>query len=204
MNNKLYRLLCLLFISSNALAANQAKIAATGETNGAVGSSNGVAWPIPRFVSGTGATADCITDNLTGLMWAKNGIIGFEATNGGGVIAQPNYANATAELNQINWNQALTAVANMNTAPIKLCGYSDWRLPNKVELKSMVNYGNSNPAGWLNNQGFSNVQPNPYWSSSSSALNIPKAWRINFFDGNVSSSDKSPTVLYVWPVRGGQ
>ncbi len=33
----------------------------------------GVAWPNPRFVSGTGAAADCMTDKLTGLMWPKNG-----------------------------------------------------------------------------------------------------------------------------------
>jgi len=29
----------------------------------------GVAWPEPRFT----VSGDCVTDNLTGLMWAKNG-----------------------------------------------------------------------------------------------------------------------------------
>lgn len=33
----------------------------------------GVAWPSPRFTTGTGAGVDCVTDNLTGLMWAENG-----------------------------------------------------------------------------------------------------------------------------------
>ncbi len=33
----------------------------------------GVPWPNPRFTSGTGTEADCVIDNLTGLMWPKNG-----------------------------------------------------------------------------------------------------------------------------------
>src|SRR3990172_2385071 len=32
----------------------------------------GVAWPSPRFTAGTGTEADCVTDNLTGLIWVKN------------------------------------------------------------------------------------------------------------------------------------
>lgn len=32
----------------------------------------GVVWPSPRFTVGTGAEADCVTDNLTGLMWVKS------------------------------------------------------------------------------------------------------------------------------------
>ena len=180
MNNKLYGLLGILFISGNVFAAvAPAQIPKTGESGGATGSNMGVAWPNPRFVAGTGATADCITDKLTGLMWPKNGIIGFEATDGGGPIAQPNYANTTATLNQITWAQALTGVANMNTAPNKLCGYSDWRLPNKVELRSLINYG-ANPYAWLNQptQGFAGVQDNGYWSTTicSFKANNPIFW----------------------------
>lgn len=204
MNNKLYGLLGILFISGNVFAAvAPAQVPKTGESGGATGSNMGVAWPNPRFVAGTGATADCITDKLTGLMWPKNGIIGFEATDGGGPIAQPNYANTTATLNQITWAQALTGVANMNTAPNKLCGYSDWRLPNKVELKSLINYGQSNPASWLNGQGFANVQDYLYWSSSSIAISTLNAWYVYFADGSTDALDKTASI-HVWPVRGGQ
>ncbi|MCC6542909.1 MAG: hypothetical protein IT392_00205 [Nitrospirae bacterium] len=31
----------------------------------------GVPWPSPRFTAGTGTGADCVTDNLTGLMWQR-------------------------------------------------------------------------------------------------------------------------------------
>ncbi len=75
----------------------------------------GVAWPNPRFVSGTGAEADCMTDTLTGLMWPKNG----------------NLAGGTK-----TWQEALDYANGLN-----YCGHSDWRLPNRKELFSLVNRG---------------------------------------------------------------
>ena len=209
--------LSLLMTSASIFAVAPAQVPVTGGVaEGLVsGATKGVAWPSPRFVAGTGATADCITDKLTGLMWPKNGIIGFEATDGGGPIAQPDYANTTTTLNQINWTNALTAVGNLNTAPIKLCGYSDWRLPNKVELKSLVNYGAANPANWLmygsGNSGtpacdgacFANVQANFYMSSSSYASNTTGEWVVAFTNGLVSAVAKSSNYS-AWPVRGGQ
>ena len=203
--SKLSGLLSLIFVATSAVAVAPAQVPATGEAaGGGAGATKGVAWPSPRFIAGTGTTADCITDKLTGLMWPKNGVIGFEATNGGGPIAQPDYANTTSNLNQITWAQALTAVGKMNTATSKLCGYSDWRLPNKVELSSLVNYGQISPATWLNTQGFSNVQANYYWSSSTGASNTSLAWVVFFSYGLVYANGKSTTSYCVWPVRLGQ
>ena len=45
----------------------------------------GVAWPIPRFV----VSGDCVTDNLTGLMWAK-----------------------TPELSTNDWDSAISSIHN--------------------------------------------------------------------------------------------
>ena len=32
----------------------------------------GAAWPTPRFSVGTGTSSNCVTDELTGLMWLKS------------------------------------------------------------------------------------------------------------------------------------
>lgn len=190
---------CLLLagLCGLASAANIAYVpkAAPGDTATA---GAGKQWPTTRFV----VNGDCITDNLTGLMWAKNGVIGFEATDGGGPIAQPNYANTTANLNNLSWSNAAIAINNMNTATTKLCGYSDWRLPNQKELLSLFNYAvvSGNQANWLNTQGFTGVEPNVYWSSTAGGVG---AWRVLMLNGSSGSFDVT-YAFYVLPVRGGQ
>ena len=135
----------------------------------------GVAWPAPRFVVGAGAMLDCVTDNLTGLMWVRS----------------PSTTTAT-------WANALTSANNLT-----LCGFSDWRLPNINELKSLVNSEAADPAAFLNAQGFTGVQASYYWSSSSYAGSAANAWLVDLSDGNVLVSNKSD-INYVWPVRAGQ
>jgi hypothetical protein len=137
----------------------------------------GVDWPDPRFT----VSGDCVTDNLTGLMWAKNG----------------NLPNGTR-----TWQGALDFVASMN-AGSGLCGYKDWRLPNVNELESLINSGEANPGNWLNSQGFSNVQSIFYWSSTSDAYYTACAWVVRMWDGSVYFHSKSG-YYYVWPVRSGQ
>ena len=132
----------------------------------------GVAWPSPRFT----VSGDCVTDNLTGLMWVKS----------------PDSIART-------WQGALDYANGLS-----LCGFTDWRLPNVNELESMVNAGQSNPAAWLNTQGFSNVQSDEYWSSTSYAYSTSGAWIVGMWGGYVSISGKSDDSYYVWPIRSGQ
>ena len=150
----------------------------------------GVAWPSPRFTAAT----DTVTDNLTGLMWAKN-------ANAGG---------------QKTWANALTYCNGLT-----LGGHEDWRLPNRFELESLLDLAYfspalSNDAGtgqWTSGGGssFTGVQSDQdsdyYWSSTTFAQYTDYAWSVGLFSGNVdwvgNESGKSQT-LYVWPVRGGQ
>jgi hypothetical protein len=134
----------------------------------------GVAWPVPRFVVGTGATPDCVTGTLTGLMWVK----------------EPSAVPDT-------WANALTTTNNLT-----LCGFSDWRLPNCKELRSLIDYSLANTTT-LNTMGFSNVQANDYWSSSSHAGSTGVAWIVDMSDGFVDAYNKSVNN-HVWPVRAGQ
>lgn len=139
----------------------------------------GVAWPAPRFVVGTGVgtTDQCVTDSLTGLMWVRS----------------PSTTPDT-------WANALTSANSLD-----LCGFTDWRLPNRNELRSLVNYGLADNAGALNTLGFSNVQGSFYWTSSSYANPIV-AWVIRMTDGATSAAGSSlkSQSLYIWPVRAGQ
>ncbi|MFV1950570.1 MAG: DUF1566 domain-containing protein [Nitrospinota bacterium] len=139
----------------------------------------GVAWPSPRFTDNGGGT---VTDNLTGLMWTKD-------------------ANLAG--NKKVWQDALDYVADMNAGKNKNFGHTDWRLPNRRELKSLVDAWQYNPALPADHP-FTNVVPYQYWSSTSHAGLDNHAWRVNMWDGYTSGMHKvyNAYPAMVWPVRG--
>jgi hypothetical protein len=144
----------------------------------------------PRFT--VDVTGDCITDNLTGLMWPRNA----------NLLA----GTGAATTGLRTWQQALDYVNNLRTplpTALSLCLAGDWRLPNRKELRSLISYNLENNAATLNTLGFSNVQAGLYWSSSSYAGSPATAWFVGLNDGRVSTSNKASSH-YVWPVRAGQ
>jgi hypothetical protein len=200
MDKKLISLGVLLFglyLSGNA--ANLALVPQTGQTstlplaaptNSDGDLRKGAAWPSTRFVADP--SGNCITDNLTGLMWVKD----LDTVNGG---------------NYIDWYNALTTADNGTW-----CGYTDWRMPNINELRSLANYGYASPANWLmygsgslgspacSGVCFANVKTN-YWTSSSSASNPASAWNFTISNGNTGTNPKtSGNTVQLFPVRGGQ
>ncbi|HZX48626.1 MAG TPA: DUF1566 domain-containing protein [Nitrospirota bacterium] len=112
----------------------------------------GMVWPNPRFT----VSGDCVTDNLTGLMWTKD-------------------ANLPGTYK--TWQQVI-GYAN----GLSLCGYTDWRLPNRKELHSLTDYYRSYPA-LPSGHPFLNVQSYYYWSSTSSASFEDSAWFVSIWDG---------------------
>ena len=140
----------------------------------------GVEWPSPRF----SVSRDVVTDNLTGLMWTKD---------------------ANLPGTGMEWQQALDYVSGMNSSTYPNYSYTDWRLPNINELESLVNCGVENPAAWLQDQGFTNVQAMNYWSSTTVPGSSGYAWELRLYEGGwISTGYKSPDMGdYVWPVRGG-
>jgi hypothetical protein len=137
----------------------------------------GVVWPDPRFT----VSGDCVNDNLTGLIWAKNA----------------NMPNGS-----LYWHGALDYVASLNSGS-GLCGFHDWRLPNFKELKSLIDYSHYNLSLPLNHP-FINVNSNYYWSSTSLPSYPRNALVVFFSVGSVRDYDKWVPNSYVWPVRSGQ
>jgi hypothetical protein len=102
----------------------------------------GVAWPSPRFVDNGNGT---ITDKLTGLDWLKK-------------------ANCFGAQ---SWTSAIASANGLASGACSLTDNStagQWRLPNILELYSLVNMQVPDGAAWLNSVGFENATF--YWSST--------------------------------------
>lgn len=135
----------------------------------------GVELPDPRFTVGDGIATNCVTDELTGLMWAIDASIG----------------------ENLVWSDALLFCNNLIHG-----GYNDWRLPNLRELQSLMDYGRVEPALPFEHP-FANVLTVNYWTGTSHANNTGNAWTVRLSDGAVNDEFKTLSRM-AWPVRGGQ
>jgi hypothetical protein len=104
-----------------------------------------------------------VTDNVTGLMWQK-------------AVPTGTYM----------WTQA---VAYCQT--VTLGAHSDWRLPSRIELVSIVDAGLSDPS--INGMHFPSTPTAYFWSSSPVASSTSGAWYVDFNSGNTSYNDMSDT-----------
>ena len=176
------------------LIGERAHVPKTGQTVASVIHDDGhlekgVAWPSPRFITGT---TGIVTDTLTGLIW-------LEDADCFGIRSWTN------------------AVSDARTLASGSCGLTDgsvanqWRLPNVRELHSLIHFGFDTPAlpntagtgKWSEGDPFTDVWASVYWSSTSYAFTSASAWYVSLGDGEVDEADKG-TTRHVWPVRGGQ
>ena len=117
-------------------------------------------------------SGNIVTDSTTGLQW-QDDAVGSTMTWQGA----------------IDYCEALV-----------LDSYDDWRLPNKNELITIIDYDVSNPA--IDNH-FQNTISSNYWSSTTSASNTSYAWSVDFSSAYTSYYRKDYSY-YVRCVRAGQ
>ena len=157
-------------------AVNSVSLPDTGQTTGytvTAGEDMDYAINPPSYTDNGDGT---ITDNVTGLIWQKQD-------------------DATTQ----EWDVANTYCSN-NTSGLPGTG---WRLPTRMELVSILNYGTYGPAS--NTTYFPNTQSSYYWSSSTWAGYASIiAWRVDFNNGYTDTNDMTGLLgmQYVRCVRG--
>lgn len=124
-----------------------------------------------------------VTDSWTELMWQRCSL--SQTWDG---------STCTGSASTYTWQGALQQGESNSFA-----GYSDWRLPNRKELRSIVAYDRYSPA--INTTVFPNTPSSSYWSSS--VANYSDTWVIHFNNGDDGDSGRDYTGA-VRLVRGGQ
>ena len=140
---------------------------------------NSAAQANSRFIDNGDGT---VTDTSTSLMWLQ------DAT----CLGTADWQSSFTKLKSYNSNQAsYNCGAKHNT-------YSDWNIPNRHELRSLIDHTTDLPALPASHP-FSHVQPN-YWTSTTAAFNASHAYKIFMGTGELQVSNKE-TLQYIWPVR---
>ena len=113
------------------------------------------------------------TVSLNGLMWQDN---------------------KETETLKMNWEDAKKYCTHLS-----LFAISDWRLPSREELESIIDKARRPSI----KKEFKFISSSYYWSSTSSVYNSNYAWGVLFYGGS-SFNDGKNNNYYVRCVRGGQ
>ena len=85
-----------------------------------------------------------------------------------------------------NWNDAKEYCDKL-----ELGGFTDWRLPTREELYSIIDFSRVNSAY---SAIFANSSSDYYWTSTTSLKDNAKAWVVYFYNGMLSLEDKDSAV----------
>ena len=141
----------------------------------------------------------CVLDNVTGLIWevktddgglrdrddSYNWYNSDPATNGGAV----GYADDDGDIcygydssNASTYCNTEAFAARVNA--VGLCGANNWRMPTRLELRSIVDHSRISPS--MDQGYFPNTHSSSnYWSASPKASDSSSAWAVHSYNGSV-------------------
>ena len=131
----------------------------------------------------------CVRDSKTGLLWE------IKTRDGGLQDASHNYSWFVPDSNSNGGfagyrNKGICPMSLCNTQSYikainhqKLCNKSNWRLPTREELRSIISYQIKYPGPVVDQRFFPNTLSQFYWSSVPDANNKDSAWGIGFSFG---------------------
>lgn len=161
---------------------------------------------------GSGATSHpCVRDNVTGLIWEVKTDDGglhdkdwtytwYKTNSPDGNNGMP---SGTANCKTVGRCDTEKFVQDVNAAG--WCGYSDWRMPTRLELQGIVDYGRFNPS--IDRTYFPNTLDSTFWSANQGSRYemfewIYLAWLVDFGYG-IQHNDYRIYANGVRLVRGG-
>ena len=139
-----------------------------------------------RFIQRTVGGDDIVLDRATGLMWPKD-----FAGAGGNLGVTKTWNGPPGGASALFW------ASNLNFA-----GFDDWRIPNALELASLINFETGPPYIW---PPFINCKWNPdgyYWTGTTYPTNTLQAMAVYFEFPYVGVRTKT-NHTYVIAVRKG-
>lgn len=116
-----------------------------------------------------------VNDTWTGLVWHRN---------------------ANLAKFPLSWDEAIQFVNEMNRQ--QHSGRSDWRLPTREELFSLISHQNINPC-LPENHPFQNIFDGYYWTRTECARLTNQAWYIHMGGARIYRGMKHCSYM-VWPV----
>jgi len=142
-----------------------------------------------------------LLDRRSGLMWM---------VCSSGRSYDPSTARCTGN-GLFTFEQALALPTGINTDASANRGYDDWRLPNRAELASLVDYEQRNPAVSSDNALTASLRsdlegnPGSFWTSSWVPSNgAGDAFVVNFTTGEVALTPELQTLLRARLVRNAR
>ncbi|MBF0451375.1 MAG: DUF1566 domain-containing protein [Candidatus Magnetomorum sp.] len=140
-----------------------------------------------------------VLDQATGLMWevkTTDGSLVDRTRKITWYSSQPDLTASGASGKYNNGENTELYIQALNNN--QFGSFSDWRLPDIMELKSIVDIASQNPS--IYSQFFPFSQALEYWTTQTLVSSVSQAWCIHFYDGHEETQEKGD-LFYVRAVR---